>query len=110
MPVELTTRAVDKSTYIVTCSFSDENGDAVVPNTLTWTLTDEDGTVINDREDVEVSVPAASYDIVLSGDDLKYSDSWYRVLTIEATYDSDAGDDLPLRESCKFSVDDLVAI
>ena len=110
MPVKLTTKAVDKSTYVVNCAFKDEDGSAVVPNTLKWTLTDDSGTVINSREDVEVGVPAASYDIVLSGDDLKYSDGRHRILTIEATYDSDAGDGLPLKESAKFMVDDLIVV
>jgi len=110
LPVKLTTKAVDKSTYVVNCAFKDENGDAVVPNELKWTLTDDAGTVINSREDVVVAVPSSSEDIVLSGDDLKYSDGRHRILTIEATYDSDAGSDLPLKESAKFMVDDLIVV
>jgi len=110
LPIKLTTKAVDKSTYIVNCAFKDENGDAVAPNTLKWTLTDGDGTVVNNRQDEEVSSPTSSEDIVLSGDDLKHSDGKWRVLTVKATYDSDAGSDLPLNESAKFQIDDLISV
>ncbi len=69
MPATLTTNAVEKSTYIVTAAFTDEDGDAVTPNAgLVWTLTDMNGVVINSREDVSIS-PDTSVDIVLSGND-----------------------------------------
>ena len=106
----LTVSAIDRSTYIVTCAFTDDDGSAVVPDSLTWTLTDGSGTVVNEREDVSVSSPAASEDVVLSGDDLAYSDGAVRVFTVEATYTSDAGAGLPLKAACRFSVEDLEAV
>jgi len=112
MPTLLTTHADEKSTYVVTAAFTDEDGNAVTPNTLTWALTDSDGTVINDRDDESIS-PDTSVDIVLSGDDLQIvdsSDDGVRILTVEGTYNSDAGSGLPLKESCKFIVDNLVAV
>ena len=110
MPTDLTDMAVDQSTFVVACAFTDEDGDAVTPNLIVWSLTDDDGAAINARSDVAVAVPAASIDIVLSGDDLKYSDGPIRVLTVEATYDSTLGTDLPLRDSVRFAVADLVAV
>ena len=113
MATSLTLRANEESTYIITAAFTDEDGVAVTPNTLTWTLTDADGIVINDREE-EVIAPAASVDIVLQGADLALQSGEslqaLRILTVEGTYDSDAGTDLPIKAACKFVVEDLVAI
>lgn len=105
---KLTTDAPEKGTFPVDLAFTDENGDAVSPDTLTWTLTDMDGTVINSREDVAVSSPSSSETITLSGDDLALSseDSEYeeRMLIIKGTYTSDLGSGLPLRGGVIFSV------
>jgi hypothetical protein len=110
MPSVLSTNAVDKSTYIVTAAFTDEDDAAVAPTTLTWTLTDDLGTVINDREDVEVESPSSSEDIVLSGDDLAVADGSVRILTVEGTYNSDAGSGLPLKDQVRFTIEDLTAV
>lgn len=112
MPTNLTTTANEKSTYIITASFTDDSGASVVPSSITWSLTDVNGTVINSREDVSVSIPAASIDIVLSGDDLALSDGndVVRVLTIKAHYSSSMGANLPLNDSCRFIIKNLKAI
>ena len=112
MPTTITaTRAIEESTFVVTASFADENGDAVTPNALVWTLTRTDGTAINSREDVSIT-PAASVSIVLSGDDLQVfaGDNYQRVLTLKGTYDSDLGSGLPLNDELYFSVEDLVNV
>ena len=107
--------AVEKSTYIVTLTFTDEDNDPVTPATGTWTLTDEDGTVINSREDEVISSLDTSVDVVLSGDDLAVSDGFtgkseWRIFTFEGTYNSDLGVGLPLRDQLKFPVYNLGAI
>ena len=108
MPTNLSDRACESSTYIVTATFTDEDGDSVIPDSITWTLTDKKGNVINSREDVEVSSPATAVDIVLSGDDLAVtSTGTLRILTVEAVYDSDAGLDLPLKDEARFHITDL---
>jgi len=113
MITEIATHATEKSTYSVTVSFTDEAGDAVTPNSITWTLTDKDGTVINSRQDVSVT-PATSVTITLSGDDLALQSGEVggvvRVLTISATYDSDLGSNLPLKSEARFIVDDLKSV
>jgi len=107
----LTTVAQEEGTYIITAAFTDEGDSAVTPNVITWTLTDRDGDVINSREDVSVDTPASSIDIVLSGDDLAIGTNGIsRVLLVEATYDSDAGSDLPLKGQVRFNIDDYVAV
>ena len=108
----LTTKAQEKSTYVVTAAFKDEDGDAVTPNSgLTWTLTDESGNIINLREDVDIS-SASSVNIVLTGDDLKWLagvNKW-RVVTIEGTYDSTLGTGLSFRDEVRFEIENLVAV
>ena len=111
MPVTLTKHAKEKSTYVITASFTDEEGDSVVPVTIEWTLSTAKGTVVNSLSDVVVAVPASETEILLSGDDLQIlSDEVnqaVRLFTVNATYDSALGTDLPLRGSIRFIVDNL---
>jgi len=107
--------AVEKSTYIVTLTFKDEDNDPVTPATGTWTLTDEDGTVINSREDVAIGSLDTSVDVVLSADDLAVSSGFTgvsekRIFTFEGTYNSDLGVGLPLKDQLIFPVYNLGAI
>lgn len=101
------TGAVEGSTFVITVSLTDEAGNAVVPKTGTWSLIDLKGNIINSRENVAISPLAASYDVVLSGDDLPAKT--LRLL-IQATYDSDKGADLNLRDEIAFNVTDLVGV
>lgn len=104
--------AVEQSTYFPIASFFDEDGNAEDVKTLTWTLTDISGNVINAREDVEVDSPSSVETIVLSGNDLAVfvGDRLRRVITFKATYDSDLGNDLPLTGAAEFPIVQLVAI
>ena len=114
MPIKLTTmKAVEKSTFVLQCDFTDENGQEVAPATLIWTLTDAAGTVINSRADVNVADPESTEYIVLTGDDLQIfgtDEQEARLVTIEATYDSDLGTGLHLKESAEFAVEQLIAV
>ena len=106
----LTVTATESSTYIVNATFTDEEGDPLTPTSLTWTLTDDEGNVINSRSAVVVSSPASSNDIVLSGDDLDPGDSEQAdlIFTTNATYNSSLGSGLPLVAQCKIPVSGLV--
>ena len=86
-------------TAIVEVSFTDENGDSVVPNTVEYTLKKE-GVVVNSKEDISVT-PSASVSISLVGDDLPQGDVYFY---INGTYNSSAGDNLPLRGFTKITV------
>jgi hypothetical protein len=117
MPVKLTNTAdhvPEGGVCGITAAFTDEAGDAVAPATLTWTLTDTEGAVINNRSDVAVNTPESSETIVLSGNDLGITaaekaatDETFvlRVLTIEGTYNSSLGSGLPIRDQVTFAVD-----
>ena len=111
MPAKLTLSAVEKSTIVITASFHDEAGSPMIPSSISWKLTDRGGNVINSRNDVVVS-PAASIDIVLSGDDLslerdKKTD---RILTVYGTYNSTYGIGLPFADSAIFPIEALVSM
>ena len=113
MATNLTVAAIEESTYVVVAAFTDEDGTAVVPATVSWSLTDIDGTIINSREDVS-ETPAATVNIVLTGDDLATTatiDSLMeRVVTVSATYDSDYGTGLKLKAAATFLLEDLLTI
>ena len=108
----ISTKALERSTYILTLTFTDEDRAAVIPNSITWDLTDTSGHVINARSSVAVVVPASTYDIVLSDEDLAIPRPGIlgRIVTVEAVYDSDAGTDLPLRDEITFAIQPLVNV
>lgn len=111
MAIKLTDTANEGSTFAVQVSFYDENGDAVAPDSgsITWTLTDEDATVVNSRSAV-AATSATTITIVLSGNDLPVPGNSQRLfLTVECTYTSSLGSNLPLREQIEFDVLNLIA-
>ncbi len=111
MSVIISTAAREGSTFVITCTFKDETGTAVSPDTMTWTLTDTDGNIINGRDGVTIASPSASEVIVLSGSDLPViNGDRLLILTLEGTYTSVNGAGLPLKEQVQFSVKDLTAV
>lgn len=92
-------------------TFTDENGDSMVPGAIAWTLTSDGGTVINSRENVSVDTPAASTTIILSGDDLAIgTNGTRRKILLAYTYTSDLGNDLPGRFEASFQIRNLTAV
>lgn len=112
MPTLITTqKANEKGTFKITAAFADETDASMTPNTgLNWTLTDDAGNVINSRSAVTIT-PASSVDIILSGNDLAIGNNGTkRILTIQGTYDSSAGSNLPLKDEIVFYIHDLLAV
>jgi hypothetical protein len=108
MTVKATVAADGRSTYAVTVSFYDEDGDAVEPTAIHWSLVNTDNEVINHREHVAVALMAQSITIALYGDDLAVEDaeaeSEVRRLVVAATYNSTLGTGLPLVGVLEFRV------
>lgn len=96
MPPALPLAAKRRSTYLVTVGFEDETGAAVTPNTVTWSLKDIDGNVINSRSAVS-ETPDTSVNILLSGLDLDCPEYGEKnvILTVTIDYDSANGSNLP---------------
>ncbi len=113
MPITLELHANEKGTYKMTAAFTDSAGNAVTPDTIIYTLTNVEGTIINSREAVSVT-PATSVNVTLSGHDLAMqsgeSGSVERIFTLEAVYDSDEGSNLPLNEEAIFIIDPLLNV
>jgi hypothetical protein len=110
VPIIQTKKANEESTYVVVVKFYDEEGDPVIPTSIAWSLTDSAATAINSRTAVSVS-PAASINIVLSGDDLALASSdRKRILYINAAYTSSYGTGLPLREEIVFEIEPLTNV
>ena len=107
----LATHAVEGSTYVITFNTKDSTGAAVIANSgLVWSLTDQYGNIVNSREDEAID-SALEMEVVLEGDDLAILQDQLeevRVFTVEGTYDSDIGDDKPIKSQCWFYVDNLV--
>lgn len=115
MTTILTVDAQEKSTYVITANFKDEDGQDVIPTAASWTLTDEDGAVINSRSAVAISPLAATVNIVLTCADLALDsgfagDAQTRIVTVEAVYTSSLGAGLCLKSACKFNVENLIAV
>lgn len=113
MPVRLTDKAVERSTFVLTISFYDENGELVTPTSATWTLTDSAGDIINSREDVTISSLSSTVNVVLSGLDLALSDSVsdpVRKMLVKGAYNSTLGTGLPLRDQITFEIDNLTGL
>lgn len=115
MPFTLSTHFVEESSGSIIIRFRDRDDQPVVPTAAKWTLTEESGTVINGRQDVSIATPSTMEEILLKGADLALSTSFQgtsekKIFTVQATYDSDLGSDIPLNDQCEFFVDALVAV
>jgi hypothetical protein len=117
MPVKISKKAVEGSTFTVVVEFNEVATDGtktpIVPNSdLTWTLSDGRGAVINSRNNVPIDPPLQSVMIVLFGDDLKTfpGKTTRRFITIKGTYNGVAGNNLPLIDEGSFQIDNLVGV
>ena len=118
----LRTSGTEGSTKLITVSVIDDAKVAATPNELYWTASDRTGTVINSRNYIDFEVDdgsgsggtlSAAMTIKLTGDDLAIANKTgdkLLILTVEGTYDSTAGTNLPYKNQCSFDVDNLIAI
>ena len=115
MTTKLRIKAKEGSTFGIRADFiekttDDQDGSPIIPNDgLTWSLSEKNGTPVNNRIDVPLS-SAASVIIVLSGDDLALPGGYpvRRYVTIEGTYNSLLGSELALKDEVSFQIENLV--
>ena len=112
MPQNLNINGIEQGTLLITAEFEDEFESSVIPNNITWTLTDAMGNVLNARSAIDVAVPAASIIIVLFGNDLVTLKGINEdiFLTIVWDYDSSNGSGLPHVDQVRITIEDLVLI
>lgn len=106
------TVAKERSTYIVTMTFTAEDGTtSMVPDTVKWSLRDNYGSIVNSRSAVSATA-ATVVTVVLSGADLVYEKNSLslRTLIVEATYTSANGAGLPLNDQVSFEVSDITGV
>jgi hypothetical protein len=106
---ELTPCPNNAGSYFINAAFSDDDG-AFTPNTVTWSLSDQAGNIINSRQDVSIT-PAASVKIVLGAADLQASDGYDRLITINYVYNSATyGNNLPDNAQAKFDIGPYIVV
>jgi len=110
---QITVKPSEKGSAIVTVTPTDENGLELEISDLTspaYQLMMIDGTVVNEK--TFTNCPLTALTFTLTGDDLAIFDSednGWRVLAFKALYDSDAGNDLVLKEECEFEIDRILS-
>jgi len=97
--------ATKQGVFVVTFTFTDAAGTAIVPNVADWTLQDRAGVTMNGRIAVSIT-PASSVSITLEGNDLVSTDGVdeWRVFLVEYEYDSTEGTDLPMSGKALFKI------
>ena len=99
--------AKEEASIFVTAVFKDKDGDVITPTSITWTLKDEEGNIINSREDEVVTPPASSVTILLKGDDLPCVGSLERlIIYFNAEYTDDVTSNVPIKNSQLIIVSD----
>jgi hypothetical protein len=105
-------KPLEESSCVARVTFFDMSSPpaAVTPDSVTYTLTDTAGTVINSVLDTAISA-AATVNIVLSGDDLNLTEGVgkKRRLLVEYVYDSTYGNNLPGKEEIEFEIAEVAA-
>ena len=114
MPTKLLEKAIEESTFAIKTDFtvktdpSDPVGTPFIPNSgLSWSLTDKDGGIVNDRID-EPLTPAESVIILLKGDDLALTGGPVRrYVIVRGTYNGVLGNNLPILDETSFMIQNL---
>lgn len=103
---------LERSTLALVASFHDEADELITPSAIVWSLTDGDGNVLNERDELPVTPTANTITIVLSGDDLAMpaGDDGRRQVVIRAVYDGNLGDDLPITGLIEFTIRNVPGI
>ncbi len=82
---------------------------SVVPSSITYSVSDSEGTIMNGLSNVSVVTPATAITVTLSGTDLSIVNTYNvdRVLTIKAVY---GGSATPQNKEVTFKIDRLVNV
>ena len=84
---EVTPCVDNEGSYFLTLSYSDDD-EAFTPTTVTWTLSTQQGVVVNSRRDVNIASPSTSNIVVLTGDDITKDNGNNLLFTATVTYNS----------------------
>lgn len=102
--IQLMQSPPEGSAIVMVVYFKDFGGIDFTPLTCVWSLSDSKGVIVNSRDRVSVDVEGVTHNFLVSGDDLLYVvDKGKRVFTVEGTYNSMYGTNVPFREEASFS-------
>ena len=109
---KLIEHAEEKSSIVIEATFRDSTGATFAPTAIIYKLTDAAGSTTYATGTV---TPAATVEIMLQGDALALTDGFdgdaeERRLLVEATYNSGAYSNVPLKDSCQFYIKNLSAV
>ena len=112
MADRIPTHAREENSYTISMQFKDEDGTTCTAETLTWTLTDMDGNIINSRDGESVTPSSTTETVTLTPSDttIVAGQSNERLFLAEWTYDSDYGTGLTGKKQAIFIIDDLLHI
>jgi hypothetical protein len=98
--------SLEGNTVVIPCAFFDENGNTVTPTSIIWSLSDDNGDIVNFRLDQKIAVPAPAVNIVLSGNDVMRMvfDDLIRFLKVSGTYNSPNGVGLTFAGQYRFGL------
>lgn len=107
----LSTSIADGGVGGIVVAFTDTDGTAVTPSSATWSLYNPSQQIVNGREDEVISPLSTSVTIVLSGNDVLYSDGANRRLVVTYTYDSSTlGNGVTDNKEITFNIVNIVGI
>lgn len=111
MPIDLDESFNEKSSGVIEVYWKDADDTRVTPTSVMWSLTDLEGYVVNNRENV-VETAALTVSIVLSAADLTFfsgeTESASRIITVVSSYNSATyGSNLQINEEGYFYIKGL---
>ena len=107
MPITIADAVNDGTAVVATATFTDEAGEPVTPDSITWSLFDPDGAIVNELEDEGIVTPAASVDVLIEGANNLYSDGYKRTIVFQAVVDLVAGNNQASNESATYQILDI---
>lgn len=111
--IRILEKAKERGIFPIEFTFFDDDGVPQAPDAVTWSLIRMDGSIVNQRENVEIAEMNATLRIVPQGDDLALfaSDNGIRRVLIKTTYSSlTIGNDLLFIDEIEFEIEDLAGI
>ena len=104
MPASLNIAVLEGGTIGVISEFFDENGSAVVPKSVKYSLKDKYGNIVNGKDKVDL-VANDKMVVPLSGDDLPPGEKNFNIY---AVYDSqELGNNRTMVDYVNFNVEDM---
>jgi len=105
--VNVSKSAMRESSFFIKVELKDSAGSSVTPTSLSWTLVNEIGAVVNSKN-AQVLTPASAMYILLEGDDLAIQDedneSEIRYILLTGVYDDIRKSGAVFKDTIMFSI------